>query len=282
MLDALRESLPQLGLPQRPGISQSEDYRRAVLHGLPLAANNRDERPVLRAPEQLRLEIAEHFAVTLPVLRTPDREDFLLLVRALAHRSEPIAISAGVHAQAIGGLIHWGLIRAYGRETRARLILLHEAPYGSVPADQVPGQPSAADWLARSGALRLEHELTHLATKALCGEMRLNLLDELIADAMGMLRALGTFSAELFRRCLGVDEDGSAPAEARVWTYTTELEQSDAIAAVRLVLERARELEWLFQAKQLPADPVQRLVWLCRQRIDRSWTCANATLTQGM
>nr|WP_328987031.1 hypothetical protein [Thiorhodovibrio winogradskyi] len=227
--------------------------------------------PGLLAPEELRIEIAEHFAVTLPVLCTANREDFLFLVRALAHRCEPAPVAAGVHAQAIGGLIHWGLIRAHGRETRARLILLHDAPYGSVPADQVPGHPSTADWLARSGVLRLEHELTHLATKALCGEMRLNLLDELIADAMGMLRALGTFSADLYRRCLGIEGDGSAQPDARVWTYLAELEQSDALAAIQLVLERARELEHLVQAERLPGDSIQRLKWLCQQRLDQPW-----------
>lgn len=179
LLDTLRESLPRLRLPRRSGISQSEEYRHAVLRGLPLAANTGTEMPKPRASERLRLEIAEHFALTLPVLHTPEREDFLVLVRALAHRRKPAPVAAGVHAQAIGGLIHWGLIRDYGRDERARLILLHDAPYGSMPTDQVPGQPSAADWLALSGVLRLEHELTHLATKTLLGEMRLNLLDEL-------------------------------------------------------------------------------------------------------
>jgi hypothetical protein len=40
-------------------------------------------------------------------------------------------------------------------------------------------------WIQASSALRLEHEITHLEIKQYLGEMRLNLLDELIADAMG-------------------------------------------------------------------------------------------------
>jgi len=272
VLDDLRESLPQLLLRQRSGVSQSEVYRRAVLRGMPLDLSSDADRLRLRAPERLRLEIVEHFAVTLPVLHTPDREDFLFLARALAYRCEPRAIADGVHALAINGLIHWGLIRAYGRDTRARLILLHQAPYGSVPADQVPEQPTTDEWLARSDVLRLEHELTHIATKTLCGEMRLNLLDELVADGMGMMRALGTFSAELFRRCLGVDEQGHAPPGARVWTYTAALERREALAVIALVLERARELERLINEDKVPAEPGERLRWLCQQRIDRSLT----------
>lgn len=61
-------------------------------------------------------------------------------------------------------------------------------------AQHVPGLPSNQSWLKASTVLRLEHELTHLATKRLLGEMRLNLLDELVADCMGMVAALGVCS----------------------------------------------------------------------------------------
>ena len=104
----------------------------------------------------------------------------------------------GVHAQTISGLIHWGLINQFGRQSRARLIVLHQAPYGSVAARELPaqlGELGEEAWLAASSKLRLEHELTHLATQRLLGEMRLNLLDELIADCMGMVAALGCFNA---------------------------------------------------------------------------------------
>jgi hypothetical protein len=58
------------------------------------------------------------------------------MVRALAHRGEPVAIANGVHAQAISGLIHWGLIPQFGSQSRACLIVLHQAPgtyQGSCP-----------------------------------------------------------------------------------------------------------------------------------------------------
>jgi hypothetical protein len=151
----------------------------------------------------------------MPVLSTPKWSDFCLLVNALAHRCEPDPLAQGVHAHAVGGLIHWGLIRRYGPKSRARFILLHKGPYGSVGASEVPGYPDAASWQMASTALRLEHELTHLATKRLLGEMRLNLLDELIADCMGMVAALGQFDAQLFGRCLGLDPHGDPLAGGR-------------------------------------------------------------------
>ena len=62
--------------------------------------------------------------------------DFVQLVRALAHLGEPVALPDGVHAQAISGLIHLGLIHRFGSQSRAQLIVLHQAPYGSVPAER--------------------------------------------------------------------------------------------------------------------------------------------------
>jgi len=130
----------------------------------------------------------------------------------------------------------------------------------------VPGGPSEAEWLEASTNLRLEHELTHLATKSLLGEMRLNLLDELIADCMGMVAALGFFSAELFGRCLGSGSDVGR------WTaYTSELSQGEARQALELVTKRVQELEEILVAapKLLEAtQSMRRLQWLTKQRIN--------------
>ena len=89
-----------------------------------------------------------------------------------------------------------------GPHQRACLILLHEAAYGSIPAESLPIGLDQQGWIRASCSLRLEHEFTHLTTQQQLGEMRLNLLDELIADAMGQLVALAGFSAEVFEHCL--------------------------------------------------------------------------------
>jgi hypothetical protein len=206
------------------------------------------------------------------VLHTPSQNDFERLVRALAYRGEPVALADGVHAQAVGGLIHWGLIRLLGRQSRAQLILLHTAPYSSVSADAVPGRPTPAAWLAASTTLRLEHELTHLATRRLLGEMRLNLLDELIADTMGMVAALGRFDAAFFGLCLGLGPVGIPQTTGRWTTYVASLQPADARAAVALVQQRAHEVEdWLraMPALLAPEQTPVRLHWLCQQRLDR-------------
>lgn len=276
LLKALEAALPQLHLPQEEGISTSERYKAVVLRGEGARESELSERwssgktiHPWQAPEALRLWIAPHPCGAMPVLETPSRLDFVRIVRALAHRGEPVAIAEGVHAQAISGLIHWGLIKQFGRQSRARLIVLHKAPYGSVAAGELPaevGELGDEAWLAASSRLRLEHELTHLATKRLLGEMRLNLLDELIADCMGMVEALGGFSAELFGRCLGTTKAGG-----RWRTYTVGLNAAEAQQALDLVMMRADELE-----QQLRANPelleskeaTRRLQWLTNQRLD--------------
>jgi len=255
-------AMPQLRLPQQAGISQSDLYRQLVLRGVsPIPANLIPISTILKQPEELQLRLVEHPYVAMPVLSTSNREDFLWLVRALAHRAEPVTIEAGVHAQAISGLINWELIRSLGPDQRASLILLHEAPYGSVAAEDLPIHLDQHGWIQASSTLRLEHELTHLTTKKVLGEMRLNLLDELIADAMGQLMALRQFSAMVFDRCL----------ERRWRAYVGELNEEEAEWALGLARARAHELELALSPWQ-GTTPVhkQLLPWLCRLRLDQA------------
>ena len=286
LLEALQAVLPQLRLPHVPGISRSDLYRRLVLRGE--QANTAElevmgPEPLWQQIGYLKLWLAPHPCGTMPVLHTPNGADFLLLVRALAHRGEPVALADGVHAQAVSGLIHRGLIHLFAPNSRAKLILLHEAPYGSVGACEVPGCPGEVRWLEASAALRLEHELTHLATKRLLGEMRLNLLDELVADGMGMVAALGRFDARLFGRCLGLDQDGQPKPAGRWKSYVGDLTAADAQQALALTMQRAQELEIQLAREPHPLlseRSMERLHWLCQQRLDRPISkCPKAELS---
>jgi hypothetical protein len=267
----LQQQLPQLLLPQVHGVSQSDAYKAAVLRGEPIKAELLMSSLPWELPQELEMGIAEHPCGAMPVLRTTSWADFQRLVRALAHRCEPVPLADGVHAQAISGLIHWGLIRRFGRQARAKLIVLHEAPYGSVPAHQLPWDLSEAAWCKRSGDLRLEHELTHMATKRVLGQMRINLLDELIADAMGMLKAMGRYSAEVFGRCLGVDPSDSPQPNGRWTSYVGELNPEEAQQALTLTMQRANELEKIIQdlEPQTLQQPLALLSWLCQQQLNK-------------
>lgn len=257
----LCSALPQLRLPQTVGISRSDLYRQVVLQGVePTHPQLVLPVEVLAAPDALTLSIAQNTYMAIPVLSTPHARDFLHLTRALAHRAEPVQLEPGVHAQAISGLIHWGLIRELGPDHRAQVIVLHEAPYGSHSHRDLPFRINERAWIKASSAWRLEHELTHLTTKLILGEMRLNLLDELIADAMGQLIAFGHFSADLFTLCL----------QHRWRTYTRELCAHDAHFAYELVKARATELEHVCIHWYGNGMERERLLpWLCQLRLDQ-------------
>jgi hypothetical protein len=102
--------------------------------------------------------------------------------------------------------------------------------------------------------------------------MRLNLLDELIADCMGMVAALGFFDARLFGRCLGLEQAGQPHAGGRWNSYVRGLSAVDAKQALALTMQRAKELESQLARQPhllLPERSMERLHWLCKQRLDR-------------
>jgi hypothetical protein len=100
--------------------------------------------------------------------------------------------------------------------------------------------------------------------------MRINLYDELIADALGMLASLGTFDAELFQLALGLSADGTPDDQARAHVYVSQLQPNDRGAACQMVLERARELEALLRTGQWPDEAMPLLQRLCRSRLDQA------------
>ncbi len=283
MFATLQEKLPQLCIPQHPGISASAAYAAVINRGVLFSATDFDGRLTLERPDLLTLEIHSHFAGALPVLATTHREDFVRLVNAIGNRCEPDTIPDGVHAKCIGGINNWDRVnllhdlwnkgqvfRVPGERwgaalqrvakeepeiIRDRVVLLHQAPYGSVCYSDVPGMPDAATWLVASGKLRIEHEFTHYATKRIHGQMRSNMLDELIADCMGFTASLGTFSAALFRRCMGIDDKARIPQGARAWEYLQGLSQTEAMAVVDLTLKAAEHLQRALTMRPCPAGP---------------------------
>jgi hypothetical protein len=261
----LRSHLPQLSFPIRDGISGTDAYRRAIQQGEPVKDAVPEEIPALE-PDALRLEIHDHLAGALPVLIAATRADFETAYRALAGRSEPVPLSPGVNAHMISGLVNWdriGRARATWAEGRSpaevshgwademrrltsrhperladRLILLCDAPYGGQPASAFGFDLDESEWRRVSSHLRVEHEFTHYATHRLYGRMRLNLLDELMADAMGMTAALGTFKARWFTAALGLGTRQVPGPDARVHTYRAGLTDEE-FALVCAVATRA-------------------------------------------
>jgi hypothetical protein len=292
---ALSRRFPQFRFPVRAGISAEEDYRAATRRG----AFER-ERPAvgleLERPGELRLSIAGLPAGPVPVLVAPARADFVTLVRALTCRNEPEAIPDSMGACLIKGLADWERVAAYRADWAAkrggdddeawqtamgglaqvkelwqdRLILLSTGPYSAVPAAEIG--TDEASWRERSVEIRLAHEGFHYLTLRLCGRIRSNLLDELLADYAGLVAAFGEYREDLARRFLGVDLLPQLRSGGRLEVYRGDPPLTDraleAVAALGAEATRQLARVRLGDAARSPAEAAGLLVALARVELE--------------
>ncbi|MBW1962661.1 MAG: hypothetical protein JRJ04_14555 [Deltaproteobacteria bacterium] len=230
MFACLRNRLVQLQFPVREGVSQTTAYRQATRKGLPTSAMPEATGLTLKDLEGVHLALHSTAAGHIPVLTVSEREDFVALVRALSMRNEPCPVPDSMGAAMVAGLNNWDRIRSLKekwQETHPqdkagqgwreafrriipqkelyqdRLILLSNGPYSDVPAQELGLKPD--EWRRRSLLIRREHECTHYFTRRVFGIMQDRLLDELLADFMGIVAANGTFRSDWFLRFMGLE-----------------------------------------------------------------------------
>jgi hypothetical protein len=259
----LRDKLPQLRFSIAEGISQTDPYLAATRRGLAPEELRQDSGLALAQPQ--RLEIVLHLGPggKIPLLITRCREDFVLLVQALTRRNEPWPVPAAMGAQMVSGYLNWERLHALRRaweataparrataswdEERQRLrsrpelyqdrfILLSDGPYSAVAGAELGLDED--HWRDLSLAIRREHECTHYFTRRLFGSMRNNLLDELIADYVGVGSAVGRLRPDWLLRFLGLDEPSRYRKSGRLEVYRGTPPLSDGAFAVLQELAR--------------------------------------------
>lgn len=267
VLPVLREHLVQLRFPIAAGISASAEYQAAIRRG-ELPAGGEGLR--IEEPDALRLFIHPTPAGAVPVLLAPHRADFEALARALTRKNEPVPIPPSMGASMVAGFNNWGRVAELRRRWEAgevdaegatawpaafaalkprrelyqdRFVLLSGGAYSGVPAEAMGLDP--AEWSRASLTIRLEHECAHYFTRRVLGSMRNNLLDELLADYMGIVAAAERYRAEWFLRFVGLEEADGCRAGGRLWNYRGEPPLSDAAFCVlqRLVRAAAARLQ---------------------------------------
>jgi hypothetical protein len=224
----LQRTFPQLRFPIRAGISQESAYRSATLSG---GTPGKDARGLeLLAPESLELHLHPSLAGTVPVIVAGRREDFVSLVQAFCYRNEPRDVPASMGACHVSGYNNWDRIHRHRRrwesehpgrsdesawreefarlrerkaEFQDRFVILSRGPYSAVSAGELG--MTEDDWLERSLVIRRDHECTHAFTLRVFGALGKNLLEELIADYVGLIGAFGRYRADLARRFLGLE-----------------------------------------------------------------------------
>ena len=258
----LRRSLIQLRFPIARGMSGTEAYqaatRRGVIDSLAPASGT-----AFVQPEGIEILVHPTAAGHVPVIVAAAREDFVSLIHALTRRNEPVPIPDSMGACILAGYNNWDRVStlrgAWQREhpmatsrdwavafdglKRERslyqdcFIVLSCGPYSATPATDV-GMPEDI-WRSVSHLIRLEHECAHYFTRRVLGSMRNALIDELIADHVGLIAATGHYRAGWVERFLGVDrEDGWRPG-GRLEAYRGTPALSDGAFVVLCRLVRA-------------------------------------------
>ena len=244
---------PQLLLPVEEGISQSEEFKDAVLRGKPV-----DREPDFSFAAGDCLTSCDTPAGRAEILFLENRDDFVHAYRALGYRCEPADIPPSVGAATILGLFNWEKIHAHEAEWLAAgntdwpaefarftsdkanfvdtLILLSAGPYSSVSAQQAG--LGNAEWIEKSIQIRKYHELTHFVCRQKVPEKKDALRDEIYADCIGLLSAFGTYDTRLAEVFLGI-ETGTFREGGRLSHYMGDDTQESVGTAHRWVLEAA-------------------------------------------
>lgn len=244
---ALAARLPQMRFPVEAGVSATDAYRASTRRGSPPPADGRG--PAFVRPAEITLGLHETLAGRLPILVAEDRADFETLVRVFTARGEPVAVPASMGACLVKGFNNWDRIGAYRRLWEEehpgadwaegfadlvprkelyedRFMILSSGPYSGLPAPQAGFAED--EWRRLSLAIRRDHECTHYFTLRAAGAMRTNLLDEVIADYVGLVATFGSYREDLARAFFGLERFPAYRAGARLENYRGAPPVSDA------------------------------------------------------
>lgn len=292
----LRKNLVQLQFPIQEGISATEQYKAVINAGR--ALTEEQEGLYLEKPELLELVIHASSVGKIPLLITRHRNDFVSLVRALTMKNEPKPIPDSMGAQMISGYNNWGRVKDYrkiwenkeGSESEEtwpqefqrlipqkalyqdRFMISSDGFYSAVQASELGLSPK--EWRAASLVIRREHECTHYFTRRVFSSMRNNMLDELIADYMGITAAVGAYRADWFLRFVGLEDFPMHRVGGRINNYRGTPPLSDGSFEIlkKLVKTSAETLENFhkhFQVQiNLPGGRIKMLLALAQLTLE--------------
>jgi hypothetical protein len=258
---ALQRHLVQLRFPVREGMSGDEAYRQATRQGRIDAAPPVASGLEPHAPDSIAVHVVPTIAGHVPIIVAGNRQDFELLVQALASRNEPVPVPRAMGACLVKGLNNWSRVADYRAEWERqhpggdwtigfaelaaqkplyqdRFIVLSTGPYSNLSPDDAGFDEPA--WQRASLAIRREHELTHYFVYRVFGVMRTHVFDEIVADFIGIGRAFGEYRSDLALRCLGLEHFPAYRPGGRLEMYYADVSLSPgAIEVVRTLVYRS-------------------------------------------
>lgn len=247
-LQILKDFYPQLYFPIQIDINKTEDYINAVLKGKD-SYRSILEQLKLNDSEGVKIKIHKSIAGEIPVLSLYDDKDFVTIVQCFLHKNNPIMIPQSMGAFLANGINNWERIHSLKKQWiknnpfgnwndeftknilpnqdayKDKIIVLSTKPYSNISFDKL--ELSEEVWKNLSFSIRLEHECVHLYTLKRYGVAANNLHDELIADYIGISKALGSYNKEWMLLFMGLEEFPKYRKGARLQNYLEDTQLSE-------------------------------------------------------
>ncbi|MDD4238892.1 MAG: hypothetical protein PHT62_10135 [Desulfotomaculaceae bacterium] len=278
-LAVLKNKLVQLNFPVKEGISKSTDYQMATKRGLDTVLMPGATGVELEEPGNIEVYLYQTIAGRIPVIQMRNRNDFETLVRVFFYKNEPVSIPPSMGACMIKGYNNWDRVKKYKEKwhsdngykesmdflwkfefeimkSRPELyqdtfFVLSDKEYSNVPAGML-GIPEG-EWRRLSLVIRREHEAAHYCTLRFFGSARDHLLDELIADYMGIVAAAGRYIARWFLCFMGLENYPAFRSGGRLVNYLKNKELSgEAFEALNAYVKNAAQNLETFSEKYAP------------------------------
>ena len=289
-LEVLKKCYPQLKFPIEKDIDKTEEYRNFVFKGRTTNAFSNEEIGLNNA-EGIEIKLHESIAGKIPVLIIPNDIDFVKIIQSLVHRNNPVQIPDPMGAAVLNGINNWYRlhklssawlknnplgnwpqeftknIKPYPSLFKDRLIVLSRKPYSNIPAKDL--NLLEESWRKYSLEIRLEHECTHLYTLQKFGVMNNNLHDELIADYIGICKALGSFNKSWLLHFMGLENYPVYRKGARLENYVknstiTGKSFEQLIAIMKNGIENIYEFDQYLGSIKSDIDKQCRIDSLCK------------------
>lgn len=219
----LAERFPQLYLPVEEDIQDSILYQNIIKRGYPYTSSRLEF--TLDENDFIQELSSPYGCVTILYLH--DRVDFERFIRIMVYRCEPVEIPRSMGASMISGIIDWSKINKHKKEYEAsgyldwntefkrfttnkenyQTILLVVGRGGYSALDYSETAYTLPEWEKISLDIRIYHEFTHFICRHRYGKSQDPIWDEIVADSIGLISAIGCYDVSLAKKFLGIQKD---------------------------------------------------------------------------
>ena len=265
LIPSLAELYKQLYI--RPAEDALETYKDVVLAG---------EEPPSRSlshfimHEQDSVVYEETPAGPVLAVTLNERQDFETFLQIIANKCMPVTIPATQGATLLDGVISWNKINArkeaylnetagsgeeadwsaeFARFTSVKtnytdvMLVLSTGPYSAVNGSEFGIDEE--QWRKDSVVIRKYHELNHFICRKCWPEKISAVWDELVADAVGIYAAYGTYDLPMAERFLGIRDN--AYTGGRLENYVDEEDPAKKKAVLDRLAERIHPILCSFE-----------------------------------